>query len=382
VNKFAVPETGQVDHFEKLERGLTLVLRIGNGGTKAWRVHYYVNGKPRAKTLGRFPAMTVAAARKAAYAFDPTKANAAAEAGSFKAVAESWILHYVDHKKLRTKAQIERVLKVYIYPEFEKKQFFEIRRGDVNTLLDKVVRKHGASQADQVLAVVRGLMGWFQTRDENYVSPVVKGMKRDQRKASERARNRILNDEEIRAVWKASGEMGTYGALVKLLLLTAQREAKVQNMKWQDVSDGIWTIQTDEREKGNAGQFKLPQMAVDIIEAQPRIAGNDHVLASTLTSDPTNGLSKFKKALNKKLADMPNWTLHDLRRTARSLMARAGVADNIAERTLGHTIRGVEGVYNRHDYFEEKSDALKRLATMVETILNPPTETNVVRLGR
>jgi integrase len=78
---------------------------------------------------------------------------------------------------------------------------------------------------------------------------------------------------------------------------------------------------------------------------------------------------------------MPRWTLHDLRRTARSLMARAGIADNIAERTLGHVINGVEGVYNRYDYVAEKTDALARLATLVETILNPPDQTNVVPLA-
>jgi integrase len=79
---------------------------------------------------------------------------------------------------------------------------------------------------------------------------------------------------------------------------------------------------------------------------------------------------------------MPHWTLHDLRRTARSLMAKVGVADNIAERVLGHAIGGVEGIYNRHAYFDEKADALARLAKLVETILNPPDATNVVEIKR
>jgi integrase len=78
---------------------------------------------------------------------------------------------------------------------------------------------------------------------------------------------------------------------------------------------------------------------------------------------------------------MPRWVLHDLRRTARSLMARAGIADNIAERVLGHAIGGVQGVYNRHSYLAEKTEALQRLATLVETILNPPAKTNVVPLA-
>jgi len=87
-----------------------------------------------------------------------------------------------------------------------------------------------------------------------------------------------------------------------------------------------------------------------------------------------------KDALAEKL-DMPHWTLHDLRRTARSLMAKAGVADNVAERVLGHAIPGIHGIYNRYEYANEKADALQRLATLVETILNPPDKTNVVDLA-
>jgi len=76
---------------------------------------------------------------------------------------------------------------------------------------------------------------------------------------------------------------------------------------------------------------------------------------------------------------MAPWTLHDLRRTARSLMARAGITDVVAERVLGHAIPGVEGVYNRHNYFDEKGDALDRLAKLVSEIVNPPPQANIVR---
>jgi integrase len=392
VRKLPLPPQGaQIDYFEKLRRGLTLVLRISYGGTRAWRVGYYINGKPRVKTLGRYPEeMGVKAARDAAYNFDPKAANAAAQAGSFKEVAENWIRHYVGAKKLRSQREIERILNYYVYPVWERRPFFEIRRGDVNALLDKLVERHGASQADGVLAVLRSLMNWFQTRDENYVSPIVKGMRRDQRKASDRARARILSDEEIRLVWNAADEMGSYGALVKLLLLTAQRVSKVVGMRWDDISpEGVWTIRSEPREKGNAGELKLPKIALDIIARLPQIDHNPHVFAGSLQgrrdrSAPAcfNAFSLRKQELGEKLpADTPPWTLHDLRRTARSLMARAGVADNVAERVLGHAIGGVQGVYNRHAYFDEKRDALQRLATLVETILDPPAKDSVVELA-
>ena len=72
-----------------------------------------------------------------------------------------------------------------------------------------------------------------------------------------------------------------------------------------------------------------------------------------------------------KVESLPNWTLHDLRRTAKTLMVRAGVRPDISERVLGHVIAGVEGTYDRHSYADEKRDALEKLAAMIERILNP-----------
>jgi integrase len=387
VRRLPLPPPGeQIDYFEKLKRGLTLALRISYGGTRAWRVGYYVNGRPQAKTLGRYPDdMGVKAAREAAYAFDPAKAAAAAATGTFKEVAENWLKLYVAKNGLRTAKEIERILNYYVYPDWAKRPLFEIRRRDVSALLDKVEKDNGAPQADGVLATLRSLMNWHATRDDDYMSPIVKGMNRDTRPRAERARNRILSDDEIRAVWKACDGAGTFGGLVKVLLLTAQREAKVATMRREDISaDGVWTIKSEPREKGNAGELRLPRLALDILAAQPVIDDNPFIFPATRGKGKGlafNSFSQRKAELDAKLpAKMPRWTLHDLRRTARSLMARVGVSREHAERVLGHVIGGVEGTYDRHPYFEEKADALKRLAALVETILNPPDKTNVVPL--
>ena len=170
VKRFKLPPPGQqIDHFEKLKRGLTLTLRISYGGTRAWRVGYYakINGKmkPQAKTIGRYPELGVQAARKAAFEFDPKAANAAAAAGSFKAVAEDWVKRYVKKQGLRSADEIERILNKYVYPQWAGRPFFEIRRGDVNDLLDKLEDEHGAPQTDRVLAALRSIMNWFATRE-------------------------------------------------------------------------------------------------------------------------------------------------------------------------------------------------------------------------
>src|SRR5262249_42743083 len=145
-------------------------------------------------------------------------------------------------------------------------------------------------------------------------------------KPKERARSRILSDDELRLVWKAAEANGTYGAFIRVLLLTAQRREKVAQLRWDDLHGNIWVIKTKPREKGNAGELVLPQVALDIINAQPRFEGNPHVFGGRGSSPMHDG--NRKQLFDAKLPPMPNWVLHDLRRTARSLMSRAGVSDN------------------------------------------------------
>jgi integrase len=354
-----------------------LVLRVSAKGRKTWVAQYYAKSVdkdgnrttiPTSKALGLYPTLKVKEAREKARIFlgDPVKAKAQADTGTFREVAENFVKRYVDEKQLRTRNDIVRLLNSHIYPHWQQRVFREIKRADVADLLDKIVDQHGSRQADVCLAIIRKCMNWFATRDNDYSSPIVTGMGRH----SGHKRDRILSDDEIRALWQACD--GTFGALVKVLLLTGQRRDKVITMQWEDVEDDVWTIPSAAREKTNAGSLRLPSAVLDVIKAQPRIVGNPFVFAGRGTV-PFNAVSDRKRELENNLGEMPHWTLHDLRRTARSLMARAGVRPDIAERVLGHTIKGVEGVYDRHSYSDEKAGALVKLAALVNTIINPPT---------
>jgi integrase len=293
---------------------------------------------------------------------------------SFKSVAEQWLKRHVCANELRTQAEIERCLNKYVFPAWESREFTSIRRGDVAKLLDAIQDKHGPRQADCCLTIVRSISNWYATRHDDYVSPVVRGMRRSDPKRQKRAR--ILDDDEIRTIWRTAE--GTFGAIVKLALLTAQRREKIATMRWEDVSvDGEWRIPSEDREKGTGGAMVLPEMALEIIRAQPRFATNPYVFAGR-GDGHFNGFSPCKRTLDAKVKIAP-WVIHDLRRSARSLMSRAGVRRDIAERVMGHAIVGVEGIYDRHSYRDEKADALKRLAALVETIINPPVG-NVVPL--
>lgn len=150
---------------------------------------------------------------------------------AFKIVADDWLKRYVAKEKLRTQAEIERCLTKYVYPHWGNRDFTGIKRSDVTALLDHVEDKHGGHQADVVLGIVRSIARWFTTRNDEYLSPVVPGMGRD----NGAARARILDDDELRAVWKHAGTCGTFGALIRTLLLTAQRRGAVLGMRWGDI---------------------------------------------------------------------------------------------------------------------------------------------------
>ena len=165
-------------------------------------------------------------------------------------------------------------------------------------------------------------------------------------------------------------------AYIRTLLLTAQRRTDVARMAVAEISETIWTIP--------ATRFKTKvENVVPLSRATLQLIGpvrKKFIFSTNGERRAFSELSKSKAELDRKISElrardgrkaMPRWVLHDLRRTARSLMSRAGVPSDIAERVLGHTIGGVRAVYDRHDFLVEKADALEKLAALVDRIINP-----------
>ena len=291
------------------------------------------------------------------------------KAETFGAVVTNWLKRHVDANALISSREIKRLLDVHVLPVWTDRAFTAIRRSDVAALLDRVEDHHSPRQADYVLNIVRSIMNWYATRHDNYNPPIVKGMKRQ--KVASRAR--VLDDDEIRQVWRAAESNGTFGAIVRMCLLTAQRSRKVAAMRWSDFSDdsGEWSVPKESREKDTGGTLALPEAALDIVRAQPPLESNPFVFAGR-GDGPYRGFSAGKVALDAKLPpDTPKWTIHDLRRSARSLMARAGVSSEHAERVMGHALGGITAVYDRHSYRNEKAVALRKLAALIERIVHP-----------
>lgn len=396
----------KTSRYEKMEPGRTgLGIRVTPNGSKTWAYRYRFGGEQRRMVFGSYPNMPLSKAHKAlADAKDKLRAGidpgaeisktreAERNAETVGMVVEQFILLHVKRpteKKpngLRTAAEIERIFNIYVLPTWTERPFKEIRRSDVTLLLDEIENGRGGVMADRTLAMLSKMFNWYAIRHDDYISPIVRGMART--KPKDRARKRILSDDEIRLLWAVWSEAGTFGAMMQIGLLTGQRRAKFSAVRWQDIDleTGLWTLLTEPGEKNNPGYLTLPAMALEIIRAQPVVKGNPHVFAGRGRA-AVNGFSKLKRGLDEKSTKanggepLPNWTVHDLRRTAKSLMVRAGVPLDISERVLGHVIGGVAGIYDRHPYLKEKADAMVKLAALVERIINQSSDNVIANAG-
>jgi Phage integrase family/Arm DNA-binding domain len=396
--------------------GLCVLVSPGRGpeATVSWRVVYYLPsrpGKPHYLTLGRYPEGEYAykddgkeviakcddldAIRDAANIIrsrakrgvDPKRPVAP---DVFDAVVADFLALHAS--KNRSAYETRRIFRTYVVPVWGNKVIGDIKRSDVTKLLDQLELKKfkgktgeylgGRVTADAVLAQLRKLFNWHMTRVDEFHSPIVKGMGRA-KPPKERARKVVLSDVELRVMWPILGGMGAYGAAVKCMLLTAQRAQKVAHMRRAEIRDGVWDAGGDNDPKNKqVSVVPLPKLVREIIAAVPIIdaeRGMDYVFTVNGRA-PLNGWSKYKERLDGKMEaalkshgiEFRPWQLRDLRRTARTLMAKAGISTEVAEHALGHELGLVRGTYDRHDYLPEKRAAFERLAQTVAKILQPP----------
>jgi integrase len=282
--------------------------------------------------------------------------------------------------KLRSARHRVAIVERLVYPVLGKYPIGEIRRSDLIRLLDKIAEENGEVMSDHVLAIVRKVMNWHASRSDEFRSPIVRGMART--KPSERARDRVLSDDELRAVWRAAeADGGPWGAFLRFLLLTATRRDEARGMRRAELSNGDWLIPAERYKTKRDLLLPLSAAARAVLATVPAI-GKGELVFTADGRRRIGGLAWFKQNFDAEVfatlrkqdpeaKPLPRWTLHDLRRTARTLMSRAGVDDSIAERCLGHVIGGVRGTYDRHKYYDEKKLAFEKLATLVESIVNP-----------
>lgn len=368
-------------------RGFGVRVLAGENGeatTRSYVLRYKVGGKERLHRLGQTTDMSAGDAVKAALDLrklvnrgeDPVgekhKAKAAAkadEANKFEKVCERFFAS--SHvKQLRSAAKHESDMKRLVYPVFGERDITTIKRSEIAALRNTIDAKCGPSMAAKALANMRTIFNWFAADSDDYNSPIVRGMVKTS--IIKRKRQRILFDEELVAAWKAAE--GTYGALIKFILLTGCRPAEAQKMPWTEIKGNLWTLPAA-RNKTKVDLIRpLSDAALAVLP--PRHGA--YVFPSPWSADePIGNVNRPHQDLKSRSAT-DGWHRHDLRRTARSLMPRAGVPKEHAEQCLGHLLPGVEGIYNVYDYFNEKREAYVKLACLIDSLVDP--QSNVVQL--
>ncbi|MDX7950497.1 integrase arm-type DNA-binding domain-containing protein [Lichenihabitans sp. Uapishka_5] len=361
-------------------------LRMHPGGRRTWFVQYRLGQKQRRLRLGTLEQIDADKARaharaalaKVSLGVDPALETAEARSQAvvtLKRTAEDYLArHAAKRLKPGSLAEIERHLRKHWKPLGER-PLFSINRAHVSHQLGKIATESGPFASNRARAALSAMFSWAIGEGLANDNPVAGTNKA----TAEVARDRVLSDEEIALVWKHAGA-GDYGAIVRLLILTACRRDEVGAMAWSELRGDVWSIPGDRTKNGLPLDLTLPSLAIELLGSAHRREGRDLVFGSREGS--FSGWSKAKAELDtrmlgdlqqrhgKKVILVP-WRLHDLRRTAATRMADLGVQPHVVEAVLNHISghrAGVAGIYNRATYAAEKRAALALWAERVNCL--------------
>ncbi len=359
-------------------------IRIRAGGKRTWIVQYRVGQKQRRVTLGTTNTLDADKARERAkialskvhLGADPQteKAEARAQAAvTFENIVDDYLTRYATKRlKPDTLSDVKRYLRTH-WSALARLPIRKVTRADVATRLACIAEENGGFAANRARAALSSFFSWAIAEGVADANPVV-GTRRP---VEEISRDRVLNDDELRLVWRCAGP-GDYGAVVRLLILTAQRREEVGGMLWSELAlaNELWKIGPERTKNGLAHDVPLSSPAIEILKGLSRRDGRALVFGSR--NGPFSGWSKAKASLDARIlaemreankdAKLQPWRLHDIRRTVATGLADLGVLPHVVEATLNHISghkAGVAGVYNRSSYSNEKRDALKLWASHV-----------------
>ena len=386
------PKTARVEYFDRTLPGFGL--RVTPTGAKSWVLLYRVasGGKLRRSTLGTYPDLGLAKARdtargelqKAQAGRDPGTEQQTARAHTFQQLADQYIEKHAKRHK-RSWRDDDRRLRNVLIPAWGERPVVAIRRADVRELLEGIVSRGKAVDANRTLALVRRVLNY--ALDAEWVEANV-AAKLKRPGGVEASRARVLNHDELRATWQhlhaPSTALGLKGrrstlarAALALRLVTAQRGVEVLNLRWRDIDGDWWTIPVESSKNKLPHRVFLTSTAKRILKAVRALQPDDE---SAYVFVGVRGKRQRSGALD--TLDIPDVRPHDFRRTAASMMASAGIQRLVIAKVLNHVDRGVTAIYDRHGYDPEKRVALETWERTLTTILEEKPAGTVVPFAR
>ncbi|MDJ0611143.1 MAG: integrase arm-type DNA-binding domain-containing protein [Kiloniellales bacterium] len=356
-------------------------LRVNEGGSKTWQLMYRFEGRKRRMALGAYPALSLDHARDAAIAAlrdlgkgrDPAAQRAEVSGGplSFEAFARAYLERYAKRKKRSWTAEagmIERDL----LPAWGRRPAAGIARRDVIALLEQVMARGHPYAANRRLALIRKMFAWGVEVDLLPATPVA-GIRPP---AREENRERVLDDDEVAALWPAWTRMGLpFGPLFKLLLLTGQKRSDLAALRLSDIAlaDQVWRPPPLGKNAARPHELPLSTFAIEILTSMPR---SDSLFVFPSRDQPGRHVSGYSKAAERarRLSGVEDWRLQDLRRTAAVGMAGEGASAEVLDQILnvrGFAGAGLRGIYRQARLAEEKRAALEAWGERVRRIVEP-----------
>ncbi|MDT0636323.1 tyrosine-type recombinase/integrase [Spectribacter hydrogenooxidans] len=366
-----------------------LYFRIRDSGTSQFYYRYRFGSKNgKWYFLGRYPDMSLAEARDEARecrvlvrrGIDPAveKQRAKAEAlqgARFATVADEWFAKEI-RPRYKHPDVVERVLRKWVKPHLGDSPIGDVTPMQVDRLLGEIARGGAPTVSNDALRYIQRIFRYARKRHIVGLNPVADFDQSDAG-GQESSRERFLSGHELRKLFAAMSESRSFGRdnelAVKLLLLLCVRKMELLSARWEDMDlvAGLWRLSVNKSARPT--EIPLPALAISWLhELQVRACKSAFVFPARRVSMrkrfPHVGPDTLNRALEELGHGLAPFTVHDLRRTARSHLSRIGVTADIAERCLNHKIRGVQGTYDRHDYFFERQNALAAWASELEAM--------------
>lgn len=364
-----------------------LTFTMSKAGTAAWVLRYRHSGRPREYSIGRYPDTSLADARgmaselrgriqkgeDVAITRQVEKARGELQAETFRDLVAEWVDRSVN---TRYGARIKRTFELYAHPLIGSLPPAEIRPPHI----DRVLRATATTAPTVANDLVRYLKRVFAYARKRHIITINPAADFDASDAGgkESSRSRALSLDEIRTFSKALNNCPTLGRdnelAFRLLLLLGVRKRELVGAAWDefDLDAGLWHLPANRSKTTAAVTIPLPPLAVGWLkELHVRAAGAPWVFPARRIGKRERGQispDTLNVALTRVKHDLPHFTVHDLRRTLRTQLAALGIAPHIAERVLNHKLKGVAGVYDRHDYLTERRAALEQWADVFGSI--------------
>ncbi|MEM7545377.1 MAG: site-specific integrase [Pseudomonadota bacterium] len=350
IKQLKAPEEGQKTFFDDGLRGFGV--RVSQGGSKSFVVMY--GPKRRLRTLGRYPSLSLADARKEAKriqaeVLDLDTLRPQSERVSFEVARTRFLTASKRKNRERTYADYHRLLhRHFSYTQ----NLVELTRSDIMRSIDRLSAT--PSEQQHAFVTLRIMLNWCVKQgyiDHSPLPPM---------SFKSAARSNVVSDEDLKAIWQRSEEVGyPYGSIIRLLILSGQRRGEIASLRRSWLEDDLIVFPATFTKNRREHRLPISPLIQAELDNLPEI-GDLFFPARGSEDRPFNGWGKSKERFDAPI-QVEAYTLHDLRRTFSSNMARIGTPIHVTEKLLNHvsgTLSGVAAVYNRYSYQDEMQAAL------------------------